>query len=129
MVSTRSPMSDETPPILFAIWQSGSFANGGVTSATELLRGLRGRRIVLTQRESAFTQAWRDMGCEVHVWELPQPRPIRGLELLTSRAARLPDLAIRNLRLARLIRRMGVRIVHCNDIAAFWFTAPGAKLA
>lgn len=117
--------------MLFVAWQSKSLANGGIQSLTEILRGLAGKieRIVITLSDGPATQVWRDLGCEVHVWEAERPGKLRGAALALSRARRLPAVLAENARLARLVRERGVRVVHCNDITAFWFAAPGARAA
>ena len=106
-------------PVVFVAFQTDSLANGGLESFTEILRGTAGRRIVITQRESAFTQAWRDLGCQVHIVEAPPVRSLEGAALLSYRAKRVPALAKLNATVARIVRGGGARVVHCNDPAAF----------
>lgn len=116
--------------MLFVAWQSKSLANGGIQSLTEILRGLVGKvhRIVITLSNGPATQVFRDLGCEVHVWEVERDAGVRGAALALSRARRMPAVLFENARLAKLVRDRGVRVVHCNDITAFWFAAPGARL-
>lgn len=120
-----------TAPVLFVAWQSRSLANGGIQSLTEILRGLAGRveRIVITLSDGPATELWRSLGCEVHVWEAARPGALHGAALALSRARRLPGVLAENVRLARFVRARGVRVVHCNDVTAFWFAAPGARVA
>ncbi|MFO0613473.1 MAG: glycosyltransferase [Polyangiaceae bacterium] len=125
--SPRSPL----PTVLFVAWQSKSLANGGIQSLTEILRGLAGRieRIVISLSDGPANEVWRSLGCEVHVWEAERPTVRGAVALALSRARRLPRVLLENARLARFVRERGVSVVHCNDITAFWFAAPGARLA
>lgn len=123
--------SPALPTVLFVAWQSSSLANGGIQSLTEILRGLAGKveRIVITLSDGPATEVWRSLGCEVHVWQAERPGALGSVALALSRARRLPRVLFENARLARLVRERGVRVVHCNDVTAFWFAAPGARLA
>jgi glycosyltransferase involved in cell wall biosynthesis len=104
------------PTVLFVVTQSGSRANGGVESITQILEGLRGvRPLVVTQSETSFNRRWRDAGARVNVW----PMPSLGIASLIKN----------NRRAFRLARAEGCRVVHCNDIHALWQTAFGARLA
>lgn len=112
-------------PLVYVICQSEALANGGVESATEILRRVKAHRIVVTQKESRFTQRWRDLGCEVLVWPIPE----KDSGPHAGRAARSAALPSYNARIAGLVRSRGARVVHANDIRAFWFAAPGARAA
>lgn len=116
-------------PVAFIAFQTDSQANGGLESFTEILRGTRGRRVVITQRESAFTAKWRALGCELHIVEAPAARDLAGLALLAYRARRVPALAKLNAAIAGIVRNAGARVVHCNDPAAFWYGGLGARAA
>ncbi|HZT59132.1 MAG TPA: glycosyltransferase family 4 protein [Pyrinomonadaceae bacterium] len=103
-------------PVVFVVTQSGSRANGGVESITQVLENLRGvRALVVTQAETRFNRRWREAGARVLVW----PMPSLGLVSLLKN----------NLRTFRLLRSEGCRVVHCNDIYALWQTAFGARAA
>lgn len=109
---------DTALPVIFVVSQNGRRANGGVESISQILQNLRRvRPIVVTQNETAVTQRWREAGCAVNVW----PTEGEGVQATSALAA--------NLRMFRLVRTTGCRIVHCNDIAALWHTAFGARLA
>ncbi len=103
-------------PVAFVVTQSEHRANGGVESITEVLERLRRvKPLVVTQMETRATRRWRDSGSEVLVWPMPRPRPA---SLLSA-----------NLRMFKLIRSTGCRVVHCNDILALWHTSFGARMA
>lgn len=116
------------PRTVHVIFQSASQANGGLESVTQILRRA-GPSCLVTQRESRFTEAWRALGCEVHVWPAEEGAPSAGLARAASRARRTGVELAYNLRVARLVRARGARVVHCNDIAAFWHGALGARAA
>jgi glycosyltransferase involved in cell wall biosynthesis len=106
----------ERPAVAFVVTQSGARANGGVESITQVLERLRGvRPLVLTQSESPFSRRWRDAGARVEVWPMRSP----GVAALVRN----------NLRMFRLVREEGCRVVHCNDIHALWQTGFGARAA
>lgn len=115
---------DPSPALIYVIFQSPSLANGGLESATQLVARLPFAPIIVTHRESSYTDRWRKLGSIVHVW------PLRGAVQpgALSRIRRAPGLATFNLRLAALVRRFRAPIVQCNDIAALWHAAPGARL-
>jgi glycosyltransferase involved in cell wall biosynthesis len=123
-------------PVLFVAFQAGPLANGGLQSLTEILARLRRvRPILVTQIESAVTERWRALGFEVHVWASPWPRSLaqRGASRTRRVAQDLAALITGNLRLTRLLRRRGVRVVHCNDgwaslIATVSARAAGARV-
>ena len=105
-------------PVVFVVTQSGKQANGGVESISQVLEHLRHvKPIVVTQRETPANVRWQKTRCEVHVWEAAR-------ENLSTKA-----LLLTNLRMFRLLRSGGCRVVHCNDISAVWNTAFGARLA
>jgi glycosyltransferase involved in cell wall biosynthesis len=103
-------------PVAFVVTQSGNRANGGVESITEVLERLRRvKPLVVTQMETEAARRWRDSGAEVLVWPMPRPRT--------------KSLLSANLRMFRLVRSTGCRVVHCNDILALWHTSLGARMA
>jgi glycosyltransferase involved in cell wall biosynthesis len=101
--------------MVYVVFQSGTLANGGVESATQILEGLRTPRIVVTQLESAATERFRAAGCDVRIWPVTGKTPKRALHW--------------NRKIFELCRQHQVRVVHCNDISAFWHAAPGARAA
>lgn len=104
------------PAVAFVVTQSGSRANGGVESITQVLERLRDvRAVVVTQSETEFNGRWREAGARVLVWPMPTLGPASLLK--------------NNLRMFRLVRAEGCRVVHCNDIYALWQTAFGARAA
>ena len=103
-------------PVVFVVTQSDKRANGGVESITQVLeRFRRVRPLVVTQAETPFNRRWGDAGARVSVWPMP--------------ALALMSVLKNNLRMFRLVRAEGCRVVHCNDIYALWHTAFGARLA
>jgi len=108
--------ADARPPVAFVVTQSGSRANGGVESITQVVeRVINVRPLVVTQVETDFNRRWLGAGADVRVW----PMPSLGFASLLKN----------NLRAFRLVRDEGCRVVHCNDIHALWQTAFGARLA
>jgi glycosyltransferase involved in cell wall biosynthesis len=117
-VDSEAVAVDTARPVIFVVSQSGSRANGGVESISEILQRLRRvKPIVVTHRETAVTQRWREAGYSVKAW----PMDANGVRMISTLAS--------NLKMFRLVRTTGCRVVHCNDIAALWHTAFGARLA
>jgi glycosyltransferase involved in cell wall biosynthesis len=116
--SERALRDEPLMPVVFAVTQSGKQANGGVASITAVLERLRGvQATVVTQTETPANVSWQNAGCKVQVWKTA------GETLKIGSALRA------NLRMFRLVRSSGCRVVHCNDISAVWNTAFGARLA
>jgi glycosyltransferase involved in cell wall biosynthesis/predicted SAM-dependent methyltransferase len=153
-VSARPPGGGEPAPgpLVYVIFQSSSLANGGLESVTQILRRApsgslshatsgslshatsgslsgAGPACVVTQLESRFTEAWRALGCEVHVWPAEEATSAAGVSHAAARTRRASAQLEYNLRVARLVRARGAKVVHCNDIAAFWYGALGARMA
>jgi glycosyltransferase involved in cell wall biosynthesis len=115
--------------ILFAVFQTGSKANGGVESITQIIRNLSGARIaVLTQKESHFCDRWRSVG-EVVVQTLPYEI---GDAMPWSRpfglVRRLSSLLQSNVRTYHELHRRRVTILHANDLDALFHTGFAAML-
>jgi glycosyltransferase involved in cell wall biosynthesis len=112
------------PAIIFVLVQTDAAADGGISSISQVIKGLRHHRpIVVTDRESDRLQRWRSEGVEVHV--IPQTVSRRD-------SANLPS-AIRSYwryarALWRLIRSSGAKVVHANDPAALQLAIAPAKL-
>lgn len=128
--SEAEPARSELPRVLFVAFQTGRRANGGIRSLSEILAHLRRvRPILLTQTESDVTARWRAAGYEVHVWPFPWPRS--DASLARSRGRRIlgdvAPLLSGNVRMARLLRARGIRVVHCNDGWASMVAGPAAR--
>lgn len=109
--------------VLFLALQTDAGANGGIASLGEILRSLtRYRPVVLTNRESPVTQAWRNEGIEVHILEEQASRGWRAAPLATVRTYFRYFAAVR-----RILARSGARIVHANDPLAFQLAYPAAR--
>jgi glycosyltransferase involved in cell wall biosynthesis len=121
--SAGGQVSDASEPgltVMFVVFQTDNRANGGVESITQVIERLPGvRRIVVTQFDSPATGRWRDAGAEVHI--LPTAKG--------GRAGRVWSVLAANRRIAQLIRRSGVQVVHCNDIRALWHAVFGGRAA
>jgi glycosyltransferase involved in cell wall biosynthesis len=116
--SDDAPGDETLLPVVFAVTQSGKQANGGVESITAVLERLREvKATVVTQTETPANVCWQNAGCKVQVWKTAEETLKIGSALRT------------NLRMFRLLRSSGCRVVHCNDISAVWNTAFGARLA
>ncbi|MFQ4136142.1 glycosyltransferase family 4 protein [Nodosilinea sp. PGN35] len=118
-------------PILFVIFQTGSNANGGVESITQIIEhSPQLRPTIVTQIATPVNDRWAEAGAEVQVWPLPYAigSAFSGGSIW-QRWRRLWSLVATNLRMFGLVRRSGCRVVHHNDPSAFWHTALGAKLA
>ena len=123
--------SDAAAPVIFAVFQTGFKANGGVESITQVMARLRRiRPIVITQLKTPLVERWRGAGSEVHVWPLPLPmgKSVRRAGLW-AHALRLAGIVMYNARMAALVRRRGVRVVHANDILGLLHVGVGARLA
>ncbi|MFO0549241.1 MAG: glycosyltransferase family 4 protein [Polyangiaceae bacterium] len=118
------------PHVAFFALQTTSNANGGLESLTQIIRRLDGRRAVVTNYDGRFTALWRGLpGVEVHVFDLPEIRALSGAALARYQLARAPALAAANARFGAIVRRIGARVAHFNDIGAFFFGAAGARAA
>lgn len=124
-------LSPNLPYVVFAVFQTGRLANGGVESITQIIERCRQiKPIVITQRETAATQRWRAAGAIVEVWEIAdQSDNASPANRLRSAWRGLLSHWRTNQRIYRLLRSLPASILHCNDHRAFWQTAPAAKLA
>ena len=69
----RAPSPRGEGRILFAVFQNGSQANGGVESVTQVIEGLRETaRLVVTNAETPTTKRWRQAGGKPMPACLPQ---------------------------------------------------------
>ena len=109
--------------ILFVILQTDALANGGLQSIGEVMRRLKHHRpIVLTNRESAFTQSWRQAGIEVTVVPEQASGGFRRDPVGTLRTYARYRRAVR-----RLLAGSGARVVHANEPLAFQLAVAAAK--
>ncbi len=115
--------------VVFIALQTESRANGGLESLTYIIRGLGPGNVVITQRETRFTEAWRRAGCEVHVLPLPDPAADPGGSRLVHGLLRLVRTASANRTIAAIVRRSGARVAHCNDPGALLCGGLGARAA
>jgi glycosyltransferase involved in cell wall biosynthesis len=114
-IGAARTQEESLPRVVFVIAQSGNLSNGGVESITQVLEGLRRvEPVVVTQLETPVNGRWVKRGAKVLLWPMKALRP---WSLLRA-----------NLRMFRLLRSTGARVVHCNDIFALWHTGFGARL-
>src|SRR5260221_4498118 len=60
------------PRLLFAVFQTGRLANGGVESITAVITALTEcERLVVTNRETPFCARWRGARGRAGVWDFP----------------------------------------------------------
>lgn len=117
--------------VLFAVFQNGSRANGGVESITQVIEGLSETpRLVVTNAETPVTKRWRQADAETVVWPLPYKNGSSWRSGgLAAFARRLRSLVATNWWTWKTLRQRNVSVVHCNDPAPFWHVAVGARLA
>ena len=118
-------------PVVFVVSQTSNRANGGVESITLIIeRCQRIQPIVVTQTESPINRRWRNAGADVLIWPFHETTSIAPVEKGFQHRLQLTSSLLKtNWQMAQLIRRSGVRVVHCNDILAMRQTAWGAKIA
>ena len=110
-------------PVLFVALQTGSQANGGMQSVTELVSRLKSHRpIVLTNLNSDLSQLWRSRGIEVHV--APEEastglkhNPMGALATYRRYFGAVTDI----------LASSGARVVHANDPLAFQLSLAAVK--
>lgn len=124
-------IADVPLPVIFAIAQTGTRANGGVESITQVIeRVQRIRPIVVTQIETPVNRRWCDAGAQVHVFSIPYRMGSSfNQDSHKAKLQRIQSLLQTNLRMYKLVRATGCRVVHCNDSTALWHTALGARMA
>jgi glycosyltransferase involved in cell wall biosynthesis len=112
-------------PILFVILQTGSLANGGLRSVSEIMTRLQNHQpIVLTNRDGEMTESWRDHGIKVHVVPEDASRhAFRHKPRAVLDSYRRYYTAVR-----QLIRANAVALVQANDPLAFQMSLAAAKL-
>ena len=113
------------PAVIFVLVQTDAAADGGISSISQIISGLRQHRpIIVTDRESQRVDEWRQEGIETHV--IPQTTS-QGI-------SRSPLGAAQSfLRYTRLLRRLiaasGAKVVHANDPASLQLALPAVKLS
>jgi glycosyltransferase involved in cell wall biosynthesis len=113
-----------------AVAQSGSQADGAMESMTEILRSVDPRGLlVLTDRESAFTDRWRSGGAEVLVRPWLRRAARAGRPRRFSRPRQALRLGWTNLLAYRFFRRLQAPVIHFTDARVFSRIGLGAKLA
>lgn len=118
-------------PIIFAIFQTGNGANGGVESITQVIEHRqRQQSVIVTQLQTPVNQRWQRAGAHVEVWPLPYTMGSSFYgSSLWGQLQRLWSLLCTNYQAFRLVHHTGSRVVHHNDPSAFWHLALGAKMA
>lgn len=124
-----SGASAEIPPaVLFAVFQTGARANGGVESITQVIESREWQGLVATQLETAVNPRWRKAGLAVETWTLPYRSGESFARAgLMTKFRWLASLVRTNWRVWRLIGQRGIGVVHCNDPAPFWHVVWGAR--
>ena len=120
----------DAPRLLFAVFQTGNFANGGVESISAVIEGLRHwPRLIVTNDETPVCARWRESGASVVVWDVPyqvgSSMRAGGAWGLFQRAW---SILKTNVQIAAWALRGRMNVIHCNDPAPFWHLAPAAKL-
>lgn len=111
------------PAVIFVLMQSDAAADGGVSSVSQVIAGLRQHRpIILTDRDTPRVKEWRKSGIEVHI--VPQSASA-GLSRNPSQTLR--SYARYDRFIGRLLKESGARIIHANDPAAFQLAMLPAK--
>ena len=119
-----APVTQEEPfSVLLIVEQTGAGANGGVESATLLMKNLKNIDVtVVTQAHTPYVDMWRSLGFEVHVWPLPASGDLFS-----------PLSLVRYVRfiahVTTLARSRRIKAIHCNDIAMLRTAVPAARLA
>lgn len=123
------PLSNRTE-VLFGIFQTGNRSNGGVESATQILERLPDLdRTVFTQKQTPMNERWRAAGCAVRLLTAPDAMTPLPSSALVRRSARSIRMALTNRHSYSWLNGRNHGVLHCNDAAAFWHLAPGARLA
>ena len=110
-------------PVVFVILQTGSLANGGLQSITEVMSRLKDHRaIILTNSDSEFSRTWRSRDMEVHICP----------EEASAGLRHNPGGALRTYRryhraLTDILRNSEAKVVHANDPLAFQMSLAAVK--
>ena len=118
-----------TPRVLFAVFQTGNRANGGVESISQIIDSIDSECVVVTQMETPVNQRWAEAGKRVDVFKLPyRVGDGFGASGISGKLKRIWSIVRTNWRTLRLIRKHRLQLLHCNDPAPFWHVVPAAKL-
>lgn len=99
------------PPVLFLVLQTNAFADGGVSSISQVIARLRDHRpIIVTDRDGRRVDEWRSRGIETHV--VPQTAS-RGAS--RNLLGTLRSYWVYRSEIGRLIKASGAKVVHAND--------------
>ncbi len=120
----------EAMTVIFVAFQTDNKANGGIESLGNLIAGASAiNRVVITDRESPFTQGLERKGVTVIFVNLGYTvaRGIwrDGLKAFFSRVMSIVEV---NWLILRVRFKSELKAVHCNDPAPFWHVAPMAKI-
>ena len=111
------------PPVVFVLVQSTAAADGGISSISQIIAGLRRHRpIIVTDRETDRVADWRRQGVEVVVVPQSASHGLGRDPIGVVRSYGRYTSAMRN-----VLSRSGATVVHANDPAAFQLAALGAK--
>lgn len=72
--------------------------------------------------EGEFTEEMRELGVDVHIVPLPELRRVGTVKVLSNLTSGIFGLA-------KLMRRIGIDVVHCNTVRASIYGLPAATLA
>jgi glycosyltransferase involved in cell wall biosynthesis len=119
---TKSPDTTQLTPILFVAHQTGVAANGGIASLDHIIRGLtRYRPIILTNRNTEISDAWRSSGLTVFI------APIHESGARSDPLGTLRNYSNYYRMIGRIRKQYGVRLIHANDPLVFQLSIAIAK--
>ena len=126
-IPTQDHLIDDVPKVLFAVFQTGNRANGGVESISQVIDSIGRECVVVTQMDTSSNQRWQQAGHKVEVLSLNY-RIGDGFNKssLTTKLKRIWSLAKTNWQTWRMIRNHKIQVLHCNDPAPFWHVVPAA---
>lgn len=103
--------------VAFAVWHSGTQANGGVESISAVIEKLPGQPLVLSNAHGSSITRWERAGCTVRKLAFGGGR---------TRHEQLASYIRANSEAFRILSSARIRLVHCNDIRSFWSVALAA---
>ncbi len=113
---------DETCELIIFASQGNKKADGGLSSITRIIDKVHRNTLVVTDRETKYSEYWRGRNCSVKKYPF-------GDYLNKERASRLRRIVESNHYAYRLACNTKPAVVHTNDRAAFRGCGVGAKLA
>ncbi len=118
-----------SPDVIFVIHQIGTGADGGIQSISEILFSTpQLNKLIVTNLSTKASARWEQHG-KVEIWSMGEAQHSDHNRGLRYRAGQIYSRVLNNIKMAWLVRRQGVRVVHCNDHRSFWNSVFGAKLA